>query len=167
MVGHHPPKHCRASMYGTTVPTDSNENSPSSVTARVTRETILDILLNTPHSVTSETIAARANVDSETVDTHLRALSEAGAAHKINDAPPAYTANPADLPLEDLLDNGNAAEVFLLEARDKEYRQWFGVDDPYEATQPPHMDTETAVAALDQWFGIRKRLHQLTDEQTY
>lgn len=162
MVGRQKPKQTKSSMYGTSIPTDSTDNTTvSTVQERITREEILDTLLNTPYGLTPEDIATRTNTQPDAVTRHLDALTTATIATQTEDG--AYTASSDALPLEDLVDTGHATEVFLLEARDKEYREWFGVDNPYDATQPATADVETAVAALDQWFGVRKRIHQLND----
>lgn len=164
MVGQPHPRLSAEGMYGTDTAIDSTATRDLvSVSDRITRETILDCLLNTPHPLTVDVIATRTNTAPNTVETHLDALT---AAEIVSEAESeGYTAELDALPLETLDDEDDTAEVFLLEARDKEYREWFGVNDPYDARQPPTADTETAIAALGQWFGVRKRLHQLADHQ--
>lgn len=150
-------------MYGTTIPIDSNSGETlGSVSERIQRETVLDTLLDTPYPVTVEDITSRTTIPRGDVEEHLDALTTAGIATRREGG---YTASWEELPLDGVVETGNTAEIFLLEARDKEYRQWFDVDTPYDATQPADPDVATAIAAVDQWFGVRKRLHQLADTQ--
>lgn len=162
MVGQQQPRSAEG-MYGIGTAIDSTTTRDLvSVSDRITRETVLDCLLDTPYPLTVDAIASRTSTAPTTVETHLDALE---AAEIVSEAEPdGYTTEMDALPLDVLEDKENTAEVFLLEARDKEYREWFGVDDPYDARQPPNADTETAIAALGQWFGVRKRLHQLADD---
>lgn len=163
MVGAQQPKPVRDSMYGTTIPVDTpSKASLESVSDRLQREIVLDAILDTRDALTPAEISDHTAVPQAVVEAHLDALTTAGIATRAGDS---YTASWGDLPLDGLVDSGNSAEVFLLEARDKEYREWFGVDDPYEASRPSTADSETAIVALDQWFGVRKRLHQLADTQ--
>lgn len=164
MAGQRHPRHPTNDMYGTATTDDRTDTTSDlvSVSDRITRETALDCLLNTPHPLTVAAIITRTDTTEDAVQRHLDALVTAGIATR-TDAD-TYEATWADLPLEELAGSTERGEVFRLEARDKEYREWFGVDDPYEATQPKTADTETAIVALDQWFGVRKRLHQLADD---
>ena len=165
MVGQQQPRHLTEGMYGTSTTDDRiATRDPASVSDRITRETVLDCLLNTPHPLTADALAARTDTSRDAVETHLDALVTAGIVTATDED--TFVTEWAELPLAELDIAGDSAEVFRLEARDKEYREWFGVDDPYDARQPPTADTETAIAALDQWFGVRKRLHQLADHDT-
>jgi|GEM_PF-2954654 len=165
MVGHQQHRQPTEAMYGTATTVDRIATDDiESVEDRITREAILDCLLNTPQPLPPDALAARTNTTPEAVELHLDALVSAGIATATTDE--RYTTTWDSLPLEDAANAGDAAAVFRLESRDKEYREWFGVDDPYDATQPPNADIDLAVAALGQWFGVRKRLHRLADSHT-
>lgn len=163
MVGAQQPQPARDNMYGTTSSIDSpGTGTLERVSDRVQRETVLDTLLDTPYALALEDISRRTAIPEAAVERHLDALVSAEVVRTQDDG---YRACWDELPLDAVVETGDTAEVFLLEARDKEYRQWFGVDTPYDATQPRDTDVDTAIAAVDQWFGIRKRLHQLADHQ--
>lgn len=121
MVGAQQPKPARDSMYGTTSSVDGQSvETPESVSDRVQRETVLDTLLDIPYPLTIEDVSSRTPIPEDAVDRHLDALV---AADVVRTHENGYTASWDELPLEGVIETGDTAEVFLLEARDKEYRQ--------------------------------------------
>lgn len=170
-------------MYGTSHTGDDPVlDRIRTVADRVTLERVLDALLETDETRTVADLGRATGVPTDDLRTHLDVLESAGVATETDTVGAAgettgFHADPDALPLEDLVqrvpderdDAGPSAaraEVFLLEDRDKEYRQRFGVDDPYDVTDTRFASRtdRSLVAALDQWFGVRKRLHQRADE---
>ena len=97
MAGQQRPKRASERMYGTSITTE-HTNSLTSTSDRITRETVLDCLLNTPYPLAVSDIAIRTNEPPEAVKAHLEALIDADIATIADNE--TYTASWEMLPLE-------------------------------------------------------------------